>query len=82
MFAERGDKEDNVEVMTAEPNWEDEQETISNLTAICIVGIEDPVRPEVSLVRTNSVVLISTQAHAIAEVNIFADKLLFLWTHS
>lgn len=30
-----------------EPNWDDEDNTISNLTCLCIVGIEDPVRPEV-----------------------------------
>ena len=32
-----------------EPNWDDEENIISNLTAICVVGIEDPVRPEVGL---------------------------------
>uniref|UniRef100_A0A8C2GSE3 Calcium-transporting ATPase n=1 Tax=Cyprinus carpio TaxID=7962 RepID=A0A8C2GSE3_CYPCA len=30
-----------------EPNWEDENNILSELTAICVVGIEDPVRPEV-----------------------------------
>ncbi|XP_035517772.1 plasma membrane calcium-transporting ATPase 2 isoform X6 [Morone saxatilis] len=30
-----------------EPNWEDENYILSDLTAICVVGIEDPVRPEV-----------------------------------
>ena len=30
----------------SEPNWDDEDKIISNLTSICIVGIEDPVRPE------------------------------------
>ncbi|KAK5618884.1 Plasma membrane calcium-transporting ATPase 2 [Crenichthys baileyi] len=30
-----------------EPNWDDENNILSDLTAICIVGIEDPVRPEV-----------------------------------
>ncbi len=29
------------------PDWEDEDKVISNLTSICVVGIEDPVRPEV-----------------------------------
>lgn len=29
------------------PNWEDEEWVISNLTCVCVVGIEDPVRPEV-----------------------------------
>lgn len=30
-----------------EPNWDDENEIVSNLTALCVIGIEDPVRPEV-----------------------------------
>ncbi|XP_029951494.1 plasma membrane calcium-transporting ATPase 1-like [Salarias fasciatus] len=30
-----------------EPNWEDEQNIITGLTCIALVGIEDPVRPEV-----------------------------------
>ncbi|XP_054163372.1 plasma membrane calcium-transporting ATPase 2-like isoform X2 [Oppia nitens] len=33
--------------MEAEPNWEDEEAIIARLTCLCIVGIEDPVRPEV-----------------------------------
>ncbi|XP_017962601.1 plasma membrane calcium-transporting ATPase 1 [Drosophila navojoa] len=31
----------------AEPNWDDEENIMSNLTCLCVVGIEDPVRPEV-----------------------------------
>jgi magnesium-transporting ATPase (P-type) len=31
-----------------EPNWDDEDGIINNLTCMLIVGIEDPVRPEVS----------------------------------
>ncbi|KAJ8395341.1 hypothetical protein AAFF_G00033260 [Aldrovandia affinis] len=30
-----------------EPDWENENNILSELTAICVVGIEDPVRPEV-----------------------------------
>ena len=30
-----------------EPNWEDEENIIYNMTCIAVVGIEDPVRPEV-----------------------------------
>ncbi|XP_063072141.1 plasma membrane calcium-transporting ATPase 2 [Engraulis encrasicolus] len=30
-----------------EPNWEEENNILSDLTAVCVVGIEDPVRPEV-----------------------------------
>jgi Ca2+ transporting ATPase len=31
-----------------DPNWDDEDGIVSGLTCVCIVGIEDPVRPEVS----------------------------------
>lgn len=31
----------------SEPNWEDEEYTVQNLTCLCVVGIEDPVRDEV-----------------------------------
>ncbi|XP_072345124.1 plasma membrane calcium-transporting ATPase 3-like [Scyliorhinus torazame] len=30
-----------------EPDWENEAEIINNLVCLCVVGIEDPVRPEV-----------------------------------
>ncbi|GBP03337.1 Plasma membrane calcium-transporting ATPase 4 [Eumeta japonica] len=30
-----------------EPNWDDEENMMTNLTYLCVVGIEDPVRPEV-----------------------------------
>ena len=30
-----------------EPDWEDEEKIMDNMTCVCIVGIEDPVRPEV-----------------------------------
>ncbi|XP_064160212.1 plasma membrane calcium-transporting ATPase 2 isoform X11 [Anguilla rostrata] len=30
-----------------EPEWDNENDILSELTAICVVGIEDPVRPEV-----------------------------------
>ncbi|XP_020289549.1 plasma membrane calcium-transporting ATPase 2 isoform X6 [Pseudomyrmex gracilis] len=30
-----------------EPNWDDEDNLVNNLTCLCIIGIEDPVRPEV-----------------------------------
>ena len=33
-----------------EPNWDAENDILNNLTCICVVGIEDPVRPEVSWV--------------------------------
>uniref|UniRef100_A0A4W4GR06 Calcium-transporting ATPase n=1 Tax=Electrophorus electricus TaxID=8005 RepID=A0A4W4GR06_ELEEL len=31
----------------AEPDWDNEADILNNLTCICVVGIEDPVRPEV-----------------------------------
>ena len=30
-----------------DPDWEDEEKIMDNMTCLCIVGIEDPVRPEV-----------------------------------
>ena len=36
------------EDVIANADFEDEESSMSNLTCICIVGIEDPVRPEVS----------------------------------
>ncbi|XP_069045548.1 plasma membrane calcium-transporting ATPase 2 isoform X10 [Lepisosteus oculatus] len=30
-----------------EPEWDNENEIVADLTGICVVGIEDPVRPEV-----------------------------------
>lgn len=30
-----------------EPDWDNESEVVANLTCLCLVGIEDPVRPEV-----------------------------------
>lgn len=42
-----GPAEINQVHFDSEPYWEDEDRTISNLTCLCVVGIEDPVRPEV-----------------------------------
>jgi len=36
-----------ADVGGAEPQWEDEDDVVSQLTCIAVVGIEDPVRPEV-----------------------------------
>lgn len=30
-----------------EPDWDNENDVLTDLTCICVVGIEDPVRPEV-----------------------------------
>ena len=35
----------------SEPDWENEGEILSHLTCIGVVGIEDPVRPEVRIVK-------------------------------
>lgn len=32
---------------TQEPDWDNENEVVGDLTCIAVVGIEDPVRPEV-----------------------------------
>ncbi|XP_004625086.1 plasma membrane calcium-transporting ATPase 2 isoform X1 [Octodon degus] len=32
---------------TPEPDWDNENDILNDLTCICVVGIEDPVRPEV-----------------------------------
>jgi len=37
----------NEEHIDHEPDWDKEDVVISNLTCLAIVGIEDPVRPEV-----------------------------------
>lgn len=31
-----------------EPDWDSESDILTGLTCICVVGIEDPVRPEVT----------------------------------
>lgn len=42
-----GKAEENQVLSNTEPEWEDEQGIVNNLTCLCLVGIEDPVRPEV-----------------------------------
>ncbi|XP_038833999.1 plasma membrane calcium-transporting ATPase 1-like isoform X3 [Salvelinus namaycush] len=34
-------------VSEAEPDWDQENDILTSLTCVCVVGIEDPVRPEV-----------------------------------
>ena len=43
-----GDAEPNDVQIQSEPNWEDEDGIVHGLTCLCVVGIEDPVRDEVS----------------------------------
>ena len=50
-----GKAEINQVHIDSEPNWDDEDYIVSNLTALCVVGIEDPVRPEVSRRRSRLV---------------------------
>lgn len=52
-----GKAEINQVHIDQEPNWEDEENMVNNLTCLCVVGIEDPVRPEVNLL-TNKCTLI------------------------
>lgn len=40
-------REPNEENWDKEPDWENEEAIVRGLTCVCIVGIEDPVRPEV-----------------------------------
>ncbi|XP_063630103.1 plasma membrane calcium-transporting ATPase 2 isoform X6 [Cydia splendana] len=42
-----GKAEINQVHIDQEPNWDDEENIVNNLTCLCVVGIEDPVRPEV-----------------------------------
>lgn len=35
-------------VSDGEPDWDNEADILTGLTCICLVGIEDPVRPEVT----------------------------------
>ena len=42
-----GKAEPNQVKVEAEPNWEEEEKIVDNMTCMCVVGIEDPVRPEV-----------------------------------
>ena len=49
-FVKRKPRSSNEVQIETEPNWEDEDFIISRLTCLCILGIEDPVRPEVSFI--------------------------------
>ena len=44
--AEKMDQNDTP--FDEEPDWEQEDDIVQGLTCICVVGIEDPVRQEVS----------------------------------
>lgn len=47
IFKGQGEPLPNQTVIEQEPDWEDEESIINNFTCLCVVGIEDPVRPEV-----------------------------------
>lgn len=42
-----GDAAGHDERIFDEPDWDNEELVVKNLVCLCIVGIEDPVRPEV-----------------------------------
>jgi len=46
MFSCSGQAATHEEHMDIEPDWDNEEQIISNLVCLCVVGIEDPVRPE------------------------------------
>lgn len=47
-FVYRKAQSPNEIEITEEPNWDDEEFIVTRLTCLCVCGIEDPVRPEVS----------------------------------
>ena len=53
----------NEMVMTSEPDWDNENGIVCDLTCICIVGIEDPVRPEVRRIAVVSCILCLILSH-------------------
>ncbi|XP_069142494.1 plasma membrane calcium-transporting ATPase 2-like isoform X2 [Argopecten irradians] len=48
-FVMGGEAAENEVAIEKDPDWEDEDTIVSGLTCILIVGIEDPVRPEVPM---------------------------------
>ena len=43
----KSDPKCNEQLFTDEPDWEDEESIVTDMTCLAIVGIEDPVRDEV-----------------------------------
>lgn len=60
-------KAEEHEVLSeGDPNWDDEDNIVRDLTCLCIVGIEDPVRPEVrQIINTKSTLANQTLEHVI-----------------
>ena len=50
-FPSENEIDEKAELQAAAINWEDEKNVVSCLTCIAIVGIQDPVRPEVRMCR-------------------------------
>ncbi|KAI0243152.1 Plasma membrane calcium-transporting ATPase 4 [Lamellibrachia satsuma] len=48
------DPQENETLFSEEPDWEMENEIVSKLTCLCVLGIEDPVRDEVRLMSGDS----------------------------
>ena len=46
-FPSENEIDEKAELQAAAVDWEDEKNVVSHLTCIAIVGIQDPVRPEV-----------------------------------
>lgn len=44
-----------------EPDWDSEAKIVAELTCITVVGIEDPVRPEVSYMYQSYMILIHVE---------------------
>ena len=68
-YVRRKPQSPNEVQIESEPDWEDEEAICSRLTCLCVVGIEDPVRPEVSC-------LISSLAGRYSRISI---NMLFLF---
>jgi len=63
-------------IHTGLPDWEDEDEIVSDLTCLAIVGIEDPVRPEV---RRLIIFTVHCVMFPLQHIFIFKDKLRCLF---
>lgn len=50
-------------VSEGEPDWDNENDILSRLTCLCVVGIEDPVRPEVQAVAICNKFSLFSSAH-------------------
>ena len=70
-YSDLGEPKVNEVTLTPNFDWENEEDVVSNLTCVCVVGIEDPVRPEVFIHIT--LLFFSTCCNSIAK------KLAVVW---